>query len=109
VWGVIGSRYDAVGAAGSALGLPRTDERATPDGRGRFNQFQAGSIYWTPQTGAWPVKGAILSRWAQLGHERSSLGYPKSDERAVTGGLRQDFERGYLRYNASTGAVTVNS
>ena len=109
VYGVINSRYDALGAAGSVLGLPRTDERGTPDGRGRYNHFESGSVYWTAQTGAWPVRGAILTRWAQLGYERSSLGYPKSDEFAVAGGVRQDFERGYLRHHASTGAVTVNS
>ncbi|GAA4939937.1 LGFP repeat-containing protein [Actinomycetospora succinea] len=109
VYGTIGTRYDALGAAGSVLGLPRTDEKATPDGRGRYNQFQSGSIYWSPSTGAWPVRGPILTRWGQLGYERSSLGYPKGDQRAVTGGQRQDFERGYLRLNTATGAVTVNS
>ncbi|MEJ2861491.1 N-acetylmuramoyl-L-alanine amidase [Actinomycetospora flava] len=109
VYGVINTRYDALGAASSPLGLPRTDEKAASDGRGRYNQFEAGSIYWTPQTGAWPVRGPILNRWAQLGYERSSLGYPKGDQRAVTGGQRQDFERGYLRLNTATGAVTVNS
>ena len=109
VYGVINTRYDALGAAGSVLGLPRTDEKAAPDGRGRYNQFQSGSIYWTPQTGAWPVRGAILTRWTQLGAERSSLGYPKADQVAVAGGVRQDFERGYLRLNTSTGAVTTNA
>jgi uncharacterized protein with LGFP repeats len=108
VYVAIGSRYDALGAAGSSLGLPRTDERVTPEGRGRYHQFQSGSISWSPPTGAWPVKGAILTRWGQLGYERSSLGYPRGAEYAVTGGVRQDFERGYLRYDSRTGAVTVN-
>ena len=101
VQGVINSRYDALGAAGSVLGLPRTDEKATPDGRGRYNQFQSGVVYWTSATGAWPVRGPILTRWAQLGSERSSLGYPTGDQFAVTGGVRQNFERGYLRLNTT--------
>jgi uncharacterized protein with LGFP repeats len=109
VQGVINSRYDALGAAGSVLGLPRSDEKATPDGRGRYNQFQSGVVYWTSATGAWPVRGPILTRWAQLGSERSSLGYPKGDQFAVTGGVRQNFERGYLRLNTSSGAVTTNA
>ncbi len=109
VQGVINSRYDALGAAGSVLGLPRTDEKATPDGRGRYNQFQSGVVYWTSATGAWPVRGPILTRWAQLGSERSSLGYPKGDQFAVTGGVRQNFERGYLRLTTSSGAVTTNA
>jgi uncharacterized protein with LGFP repeats len=98
-WSVIGEinrRYDALGAASSAIGLPRTDERTTPDGRGRYNQFVSGFVYWTPQTGAWPVRGGILSTWASAGYERSGYGYPRSDQYAVSGGVRQDFERGSL-------------
>ncbi|MEJ2867168.1 N-acetylmuramoyl-L-alanine amidase [Actinomycetospora sp. OC33-EN08] len=106
-WSVIGEinkRYDAVGAASSPIGLPRTDERTAPDGRGRYNQFATGSIYWTPQTGAWPVRGAILSTWTAAGSERSAYGYPRSDQYAVSGGVRQDFERGslFLPSGAST-------
>ncbi|MDL5157737.1 N-acetylmuramoyl-L-alanine amidase [Actinomycetospora termitidis] len=98
-WSVIGEinkRYDALGAASSPIGLPRTDERTAPDGRGRYNQFATGSVYWTPQTGAWPVRGAILSAWGAAGYERSTYGYPRSDQYAVSGGVRQDFERGSL-------------
>lgn len=98
-WSVIGEinrRYDALGAASAPVGLPTSDERGTPDGRGRFSQFTAGFVYWTPQTGAWPVRGAILSAWASAGYERSTYGYPRSDQYAVSGGVRQDFERGSL-------------
>ncbi|MCD2188841.1 N-acetylmuramoyl-L-alanine amidase [Actinomycetospora soli] len=98
-WSVIGEinrRYDALGAASSPVGLPTSDERRTPDGRGRFSQFTAGFVYWTPQTGAWPVRGGILSTWAAAGYERSTYGYPRSDQYAVSGGVRQDFERGSL-------------
>jgi hypothetical protein len=34
------------------LGYPLTDELEMPDGRGRYNLFQGGSIYWTPEKGA---------------------------------------------------------
>jgi uncharacterized protein with LGFP repeats len=59
---------------------------------GRFNHFQAGSIYWTPDTGAHPVRGSILSLWASMGWEGSCLGYPISDE----SNDRQDFQHGYI-------------
>ena len=51
VHGDIRKKYDVLGGPGGPLGLPLTDETATPDGVGRFNHFQGGSIYWTPRTG----------------------------------------------------------
>lgn len=81
VHGEIGIRYRALGGSGSVLGYPTTDETGTPDGIGRFNHFQAGSIYWTPATGAHEVHGLIRTFWAAGGWERNSaLGYPISDE-----------------------------
>lgn len=44
-----------VGGAGleaGFLGYPLTDELLTPDLVGRFTQFQGGSVYWSPGTGA---------------------------------------------------------
>src|SRR5262249_2220274 len=47
VHGVIRQKYLELGAEASFLGYPATDETACPDRIGRFNHFQAGSIYWT--------------------------------------------------------------
>lgn len=81
VHGAIRAKYLALGAEASVLGYPTTDETATPDGIGRFNHFESGSIYWTPNTGAWEVHGLIRGYWAANGWERNpSLGYPISDE-----------------------------
>lgn len=81
VHGAIREKYLALGAEASILGYPRTDESGTPDGRGRFNHFQSGSIYWTAGTGAYEVHGLIRDRWSALGWERNpQLGYPISDE-----------------------------
>src|SRR3712207_8106800 len=52
--------------------LFRSDQLRTPDGVGRFTAFQKGAIYWTPDTGAQPVVGAILQRWGSLGWETRS-------------------------------------
>ncbi|MGY1841151.1 MULTISPECIES: LGFP repeat-containing protein [unclassified Modestobacter] len=87
------------------LGFPLTDETGTPDGVGRFNHFEGGSVYWTPGTGAHQIEGAIRDRWAALGWERSYLGYPTSDEYPVPGGRRSDFQGGSLTWNAATGEV----
>lgn len=81
VHGAILVKYRMLGEEASFLGYPTTDERKTPDRRGRFNHFQAGSIYWTPQTGANEVHGLIRNYWASQGWERNdALGYPISDE-----------------------------
>ena len=81
VHGAIREKYLAMGAEASILGYPRTDETGTPDGIGRFNHFQSGSIYWTPGTGAQEVHGLIRDFWATNGWERNpQLGYPVTDE-----------------------------
>jgi len=53
------------------------------------------------------VYGAIRAKWAELGWENSALGYPMSDEYAVTGGRESEFQKGYITHNATTGALTV--
>ena len=52
VHGAIRGLWSQLGWERSFLGYPATDELTTPDGVGRYNHFQGGSIYWTPQTGA---------------------------------------------------------
>ena len=105
VRGAIHGSWARSGWERGVLGYPVTDELGTPDGTGRFNHFQGGSIYWTPATGARMVRGAIREAWRQQGWEQGSLGYPTSDEYAVTGGQRSDFQGGALIWTASTGRV----
>jgi uncharacterized protein with LGFP repeats len=87
------------------LGYPLTDETGTPDGRGRFNHFQGGSIYWTPETGAHEVHGALRDRWASMGWERSRLGYPTSDEKSTPDGRGRysEFQGGAIFWTPSGG------
>lgn len=80
VHGDILAKYKALSGPTGILGFPITDESGTPDGVGRFNHFQGGSIYWTPNTGPMMIHGAVRDKWASLGSERSSLGYPVLDQ-----------------------------
>jgi glucose/arabinose dehydrogenase len=106
VGGAIRQRWEALGWETGPLGYPLTSESVTPDGIGRYNHFsKGGSIYWTPQTGAHGVWGAIRQRWASLGWERSYLGYPRSSEFSVPGGRRNDFRHGYVTWTARTGGL----
>lgn len=78
VHGDIRAKYNALGGANGVLGLPTTDESQAIGGR--FNHFQDGSIYWSPDTGPKMVRGAIRDAWANQGWEGGWLGFPVADE-----------------------------
>lgn len=107
----IRDKWAEIGWERSTLGFPTTDETVTPDGIGRFNHFQGGSIYWSPKTGAHEVHGAIRDEWARLGWERSALGYPISDEtNQVNGnGTFNLFEHGTILWFRSSSSIAVSS
>lgn len=114
VWGLIGARWLQIGA--EQFGYPITDERATPDQRGRFNHFRAfradnsligeSSIYWLPETGAHEIYGGIRDFWAKNGWERSKVGYPITAEydRSDQPGREQQFQRGRIIWSPTSGA-----
>jgi outer membrane protein assembly factor BamB len=98
VHGAILTEYLFMGGPTGALGFPTTNETVTPDRIGRYNHFAIGSIYWTPGTGAHEVQGAIRAAWASGGWELGRLGYPTTDEFAIAGGRRSNFQHGYITY-----------
>ncbi|SNY87171.1 S-formylglutathione hydrolase FrmB [Nocardia amikacinitolerans] len=110
VGGMIGGGYQAAHGPAGPLGLPTGGERALPDGRGRFQPFQHGSLYWTPQTGAQVVRGAILDEWGAQGFERGPAGYPIAPEIKTPNkdGAVQAFEGGPFYYSAKTGVHRVH-
>ncbi|TNC28226.1 choice-of-anchor D domain-containing protein [Amycolatopsis alkalitolerans] len=90
VMGDILAKYKSIGGPGSSLGYPTTDETGTPDGVGRYNHFSrsdGASIYWTPNTGAHFIQGAIRAKWAAMGWERGPQGYPITDELTTPDGV----------------------
>ena len=110
VHGAIRGQYAALGWERSFLGYPVTDESRTSDGIGRYNHFQGGSIYWSPQTGAHEVHGAIRGQYAALGWERSFLGYPVTDESGTSDGIGRynHFQGGSIYWSPQTGAYEVH-
>ncbi|MFD9790421.1 FG-GAP-like repeat-containing protein [Streptomyces sp. NPDC059070] len=110
IHGTIYEKYLSLEGPSDFLGYPTTDETNTTDGMGRYNHFRrksdtadTGSIYWTSTTHqAWSVHGTIRNKWLALGAEKSTLGYPMSDEYDVFGGPREDFQKGYIRHNSTT-------
>lgn len=102
VQGAILAKYQALGAQSGVLGYPTSDERVTPDGVGRFNTFEYGSLYWSPATGAHAVYGPVLEKWAAAGYERSTYGYPTAGAVGLPDGSdRQTFQRGTITVPAA--------
>ncbi|MCI2238311.1 CAP domain-containing protein [Kineococcus sp. TRM81007] len=105
VRGAIRGTWSALGWENSAVGYPAGEEFAVRDG-GRVQRFARGLVYWTPKLGAHEVHGAFGATYAAQGWERGSLGYPRTGEHAVEGGVRQEFQGGTLTWNRATGRVT---
>jgi hypothetical protein len=101
----IDTKYIALGGATGFLGHPMAPEGVAADQIGRYRTYQHGVIYWSPNTGAHEVHGAIRERWAQLHGVEGSLGYPTSDERPLDDGSRVSyFQRGRIKWTAQAGA-----
>ena len=111
VHGLIRVKWAQLGGEREFLGFPLTDELGTPDGIGRFNHFEGGSIYWTPETGAhrspWRhprqmAKPRLGDRLSTLSHLRieNSAKWPRAVER-VPGRLHPLDSRGWCRSPAA--------
>jgi len=106
VGGAVLGSYAAIGWENSALGFPTSGEIAIRDG-GIVQRFQHGLVYWTAATGAHAVSGAFGQKYANLGWENSSLGFPTSGEIAINGGVLQFFTGGTQYWSPTTGAQIV--
>ncbi|MDV6278242.1 hypothetical protein R3Q06_32780 [Rhodococcus erythropolis] len=96
VCGDILAKYESMGGIRSKLGVPTSNEKTLPDGQGRANSFEHGSIYWSPPSGAHPIWGRIGDKWADKKWESGFLGYPTTDEdlNPDNRGFRQVFQGG---------------
>ncbi|QES46917.1 hypothetical protein DEJ50_02695 [Streptomyces venezuelae] len=109
--GAIYARYKEMNGT-AVLGYPVMSETATDPIGGKYVNFRKrnqtatyGAIFWSPATGAWPVWGSIYTKWSALSREKGAMGYPLSSEYAVYGGVRTDFQKGYIRHNSTTGGT----
>lgn len=106
VGGAIGDLYNALGGPGGFLGNPTTFETGCPDGIGRYNHFDLGSVYYTPTTGAHEVHGVIHDGWAGQGWETGKWGYPISNEIGCSEGVHQYFQGAALFYRTYDNSIT---
>ena len=110
MFGAILDKYRALGGpADSDLGFPNIDEgpgKVSPDSRN--STFSAGDnpvIFWTPDTGAWVVRGAINAAWDRLGGSAGALGVPVADETYDGDVVTQKFTGGQLSFDSRTKIV----
>jgi len=118
VYGAVGAEYssarfetDANGNwVGSVLGAPTSDVMDVPGVAGaRMNTFEGGVIYWSPDTGAHVLYGAINDEYNAVGGP-AGFGLPTSDEADVPSmaGVRVTyFQNGGAIYSSSSGAYAV--
>ncbi|OYO24446.1 hypothetical protein CGZ93_03375 [Enemella dayhoffiae] len=109
VRGAIYNKFASLDWERGFLGYPVGDEICgLPDG-GCVQLFQGGLVYWSPDTDAHFVRGAIYDKFASLDWERGFLGYPVSDEICGLrdGGCVQLFKGGLLYWSPNTGTHFV--
>ncbi|MFI5779315.1 hypothetical protein [Nocardia sp. NPDC051570] len=99
VWGAIRDKWAAYDWENGPLGFPTSDEFKVKDG-GVGHRFEGGSIYWSPQTGAHVVWGAIKNNWASRNWENGRFGFPTSDEFDFEGGKAQNFQGGTIDWKS---------
>lgn len=104
--GAIGQKYFKVGGFTSSVGLPAELKEKTGLVRGGASQsFTKGSIVWSPNNGAFVMKGGIRDAWVKKGAQNGFLGYPITDEITFSGGVKQYFEGGVIVWSAKNGAI----
>ncbi|WP_406632813.1 polysaccharide deacetylase family protein [Pseudarthrobacter quantipunctorum] len=100
--------YEQLGGSASFLGPP---VGSTYDiAGGRAQDYTAGTIYWSPGTGAREVHGAIRGRYLAFGGPAGLLGFPLTDETTTPGAAGQynDFAGGSVYWSPGTGAHEVH-
>ncbi|MBU9767176.1 cold-shock protein [Mycobacterium sp. TNTM28] len=103
--GAIYNRWQGLGGATGLLGNPTSPE--TPGkGGSRYARFERGAVYWSAESGAQPVTGAIYEAWGTLGFERGVLGLPTSAEIPEPQWVVQNFQHGTLNFDRENGTVT---
>ncbi|MGD9620378.1 MAG: LGFP repeat-containing protein [Mycolicibacterium sp.] len=109
--GAILAKYESLGGpAESDLGFPTIDEgpgRAPGSRNSTFSASDKPVIFWTAETGARVVRGAINAAWDQLGGSTGVLGVPAEDATYNGAVVSQKFTNGELSYDSQTKTFTT--
>ena len=107
MYGPILDKYESLGGpATSDLGFPTINEvpgLAGPDSRAAtFSASDKPVIFWTPDHGAFVVRGALNAAWDRLGSSGGVLGAPVGDETYDGEVTSQKFTGGAVSWNRKT-------
>ena len=109
--GAILQKYESLGGPGDGdLGFPTIDEgpgRAQDSRNTTFSAVDKPVIFWTPDTGAHVVRGAINAAWDKLGGSAGPVGVPTEDEVFKGDLVSQKFTGGELTWNRSSKEFTT--
>jgi uncharacterized protein with LGFP repeats len=113
VYGPMLDKYELLGGpADSDLGFPTIDEvpgLAGPDSRvAIFSASDKPVIFWTPEHGAFVVRGAMNAAWDKLGSSGGVLGAPVGDESYDGEVTSQKFSGGQISWNRQTKDFATN-
>lgn len=106
----VNSAWAKTGFENGTLGYPTTGLICGLRNGGCFQNFEKGSIIWSPTTGAQPMlTGPIQAAWAQQRYENGPLGYPTSAQNCTLNNTNctQIFQGGTITWTPAGGAITI--
>ena len=82
---------------------------AGENGKGRAQDFRGGTAYWSPETGAHAIYGAILAKYNALQGPAGWLGFPTTGETKTPDGVGRyvHFQNGSIYWTPTTGAYAI--
>jgi len=124
IHGAIFTRWESFRDIEGVIGLPVENPPGLPTGdeqdagispvsgfMGRYSVFEGGVIYWIREEDRTSVIGfeqpgakAVSDKYHEEGGSGGNLGFPTSDDYCWNGGVRVDFENGYI-HSGSEGAI----
>src|SRR6185312_4110881 len=104
----INQAYDASGGPTGPMGPSDGGAGKAPGSRNTtFSAADKPVIFWTPDTGAHVVRGAINAAWDKLGGSAGPVGVPTEDEVFRGDLVSQKFTGGELTWNRSSKEFTT--
>ncbi|MET1156389.1 GH25 family lysozyme [Arthrobacter sp.] len=106
----VNSAWAKTGFENGNLGYPTSAVICGLKNSGCFQNFEKGSILWSPASGANPLMiGPIQAAWAKQGYENGPLGYPTSTQNCILNNTNctQTFQGGTITWTPTGGATTI--
>jgi uncharacterized protein with LGFP repeats len=105
------TKYEALGGPAGDLGFPIANEAdgglKQPSRVSEFSATDKPVIFWTPEHGAFLVRGAIKAAWDKLLGPTGKLGAPLSDQTVDKDDVTQKFTGGQIAWNQKKNAFTT--